>query len=147
MAQKESFTPSLPEDLGFTSSLDLEKAFNMNQRNFETVGEINQCFCKAMQTCNEELMVFGSDRLKKDFAIPQQLAECKTPQDVINVYNDFFQTALKQYTEEATTLAKIANIFTKEAFDSLQHQAGDVIVAEEVEESEEDDTPAKTAKK
>ncbi len=120
MAQKPPATPS--GDFTFTPPLDLETAFSMNQRNIDAVGEMNQKLYKAMQTCNEELVSFGSRRLKQDFAIPQQLAECKTPNEVVNFYSEFFQTAFKQYSDEANTLAQIANNFTKETFDSFQHE-------------------------
>ncbi len=121
MAQKTPATPTTSE-FTFTPPLDLETAFSMNQRNIDAVGEMNQKLYKAMQTCNEELMSFGSRRLQQDFAIPQQLAECKTPNEVVSLYSEFFQTAFKQYSDEANTLAQIANNFTKEAFDSLQHE-------------------------
>lgn len=132
MAQKTSAPPT-PNEFTFNPPFDLETAFSMNQRNLDAVGEMNQKLYKAMQTCNEELMSFGSRRLKQDFAIPQQLAECKTPNEVVNFYSDFFQTAFKQYSDEANALAKIANDFTKEAFDSLQQEME--IVAETADPS------------
>ncbi|MAL78824.1 MAG: hypothetical protein CMN55_06865 [Sneathiella sp.] len=74
---------------------------------FEAAVKQNEKIVKIMQVWGEEVLNFGTDRLKEDMAIPAQLAECKTPQEVMNVYTNFFQTAFRQYTEEASRLGDL----------------------------------------
>ena len=83
---------------------DVEAMFGMNQKLY-----------KMMMSCNEELISFGRNRLKEDLDMPQKLAGCKTPQDMMNVYLGFYQTAVKQYADEAGELTRICNEMTAEA--------------------------------
>ena len=87
--------------------------FKLPPVDYKAALEMNQKLFKAMQVYNEELLKFGNDRLKHDLAIPQQLAECKTAQDFVGVYTKFFETALKQYAEEAKTLSSIYTVFAE----------------------------------
>jgi hypothetical protein len=86
---------------------DVEALFGMNRK-----------FCKAMLVCNDELMNFGRNRLKEDLDLPQKLAECKSPQDVVSVYLGFYQDAVKQYTDEAGNLTKICTEMAAEPLEA-----------------------------
>jgi hypothetical protein len=88
--------------------------------NVEAYFDINQKFYRMMTSCNDELMSFGRNRLKEDLDMPQKLAECKTPQDVMNVYFGFYQTALKQYADEAGELTRICTEMTSSAPESFK---------------------------
>jgi Phasin protein len=112
------------------SPFDFQSAFEMNRKNLETASVMNQKLYEALRVYNEELVKFGSIRLKEDFDIPQQLSECKTAQDFVTVYTDFFQTALKQYSDEANALAKIYSQATGETFESIKQQADSALLAE-----------------
>ncbi|MCF8465946.1 MAG: phasin family protein [Sneathiella sp.] len=103
MAQKSSPTSQDKTLFSFAPPMDLQATMDINQK-----------LLKAMQVYNEELVTFGNNRLKEDLAVSQKLAECKTAQDFIGVYTDFYQRALKQYAEEAQTLANIYTVFTSE---------------------------------
>ncbi|MZR31919.1 phasin family protein [Sneathiella litorea] len=81
----------------------------------EAMAGMNQKFYKLMMTCNEELMTFGRNRLKQDMDMPQKLASCKTPQEMMDVCLAFYQTAFKQYSDEAGELTKICSDMSAEA--------------------------------
>jgi hypothetical protein len=48
---------------------------------------------------------FVSDRFNKDLALPQQLAACKTVNDVYLLYSEFWQQVAKDYAAEFTAVA------------------------------------------
>ncbi|MAZ03745.1 MAG: hypothetical protein CMN56_11470 [Sneathiella sp.] len=104
-------TPSNEMDLsGLVVPMNMETLFGMNQKIYKT-----------MMACNDELMSFGRARLKEDLDIPQKLANCKSPQDVMGVYVSFYQEAVKQYTHEAGNLTKIcSDLATVHAEDAKQ---------------------------
>ncbi len=83
--------------------------------NVEAMAGMNQKFYKMMMTCNEELMAFGNNRLKEDMDMPQKLAGCKTPQEMMGVCLGFYQTAVKQYADEAGELTRICTEMSAEA--------------------------------
>jgi hypothetical protein len=56
---------------------------------------------KAWMEIMNESARFVADRLQKDVEAQQALLQCKTPEDVVEVQTEFFQTAMTQYTEEA----------------------------------------------
>lgn len=70
----------------------------------ETVIEQNEKFAQLIQNWGEEMLSFGTCRLKENIAVPRQLAGCTTPEEVVNVYMNFFNTAFRQYSEEAVRL-------------------------------------------
>ncbi|TNE37147.1 MAG: phasin family protein, partial [Alphaproteobacteria bacterium] len=84
----------------------------------EVANRLNQKFLKAVHSYNDELLTFSSTRLKEDIAVSQKLSECKSPEEVVRVYTSFIQTAFRQYTEEATNLMHLYNIFTDETIAS-----------------------------
>ncbi|MCF8468577.1 MAG: phasin family protein [Sneathiella sp.] len=109
MAEKTVASANGAEILDLAVPFDIESLFGMNQK-----------FCKTMMVCNEELITFGRNRLKEDLDVPQKLAECKSPQDVMNVYLGFYQTALKQYTDEASHLTKICTEMNAESLEPVE---------------------------
>lgn len=122
MAQKISVTDEGSIPFNFNVPFDFKSTFDVNQKSLETAGKMNRKLCEAMQECNEELVNFGSNRLKEDFSVSLQLAECETVQDFVSVYTDFFQTAVKQYTEEANKLTRLYNVFTDETISAGENQ-------------------------
>lgn len=83
--------------------------------NVVAMAGMNQKFYKAMLSRNEELLTFGRNRLKAELDMPQKLAECKSPQEMMSVCLGFYQTAFKQYTDEAAHITKICTEMTAQA--------------------------------
>ena len=104
MTEKTVSSGNGKELQGLGVPFDVEALYGMNQK-----------FYKMMVSCNEELMTFGRNRLKEDLDMPQKLAECKTPQEMANVCIGFYQTAFKQYADEASQISRICAKVTAEA--------------------------------
>ncbi len=49
---------------------------------------------------------FLGDRVAKDVALPEQLAACKSANDVYLVYSQFWQQTAKDYANEFTTITR-----------------------------------------
>lgn len=112
MTEKTVSTGNGEELQGIGVPFDVETLFGMNQKIYRT-----------MMACNDELMTFGRNRLKEDMDMPQKLAECKTPQDVMGVYVNFYQEAVKQYTHEASSLTKICSDLAKTQTEDVKQAA------------------------
>lgn len=59
----------------------------------------------ATEEIAQSWLRFVGDRLAKDAAFPQQLASCKTIDDVYQVYAQFWQQAASDYGKGFTTFA------------------------------------------
>lgn len=62
---------------------------------------------EAWQQIMQESVRFLTRRLEKDFAAQQSFLTCKSPLDVVRLQTEFCQTALEDYSEEATRMVEI----------------------------------------
>ncbi len=62
---------------------------------------------EAWQQIMQECVRFLTRRLEKDFAAQQSFLACKSPLDVVRLQTEFCQTALEDYTEEASRMVGI----------------------------------------
>lgn len=109
-----------------TPTLGLDYLMNLNRPAFEAMSEINGRFLEQITAINSEWSRFLQQRFEEDFSLPQQLSQCRTPQDWFRVYSEFMQTAVQQYQAEFASIARMGQSFTTET-------AG--IVREKVEEA------------
>ena len=129
--------------------LDFSSVMDMNQGTIDTVGEMNQKMYEGLSRYNAEMLKFVNSRLKEDFAVPQNLMTCKTPQEVYNVYTEFFQTAVKQYLSEAERLTTLGGGVAGAALQTMEHQVEGACKAADVaikKASDGDNKKAKPAK-
>ena len=61
---------------------------------------------KTLSNCQGKYAAFINQRLSEDFAMPQRLSGCKTPMEVMDVWADFYSTAMSNYTDHARNLAE-----------------------------------------
>ncbi len=109
-----------------TMPFDFKSFLNMNNNAIDSMGEVNQKLYEGVSAYNEEVVNFVNGRLKEDFAVPKQLMNCETPQQVYGVYMDFFQKAAQQYLSEAERLTSLGSKIAGETFQAMEHQAEEV---------------------
>ena len=79
----------------------------MKHQDFRSISGPNGGLHESMVALNTEWIRLMNQRLTEDFAMPQQLAKCKTLQDAWSVYGAFCQKAAAQYLEAFQRLAKV----------------------------------------
>ena len=72
-----------------------------------------------LSALNKTWVSFVNRRLKEDLAMPQQLATCKTLQDMYGVYRGFFQNAMADYQAEFEELSKLGKTMTEETVPNM----------------------------
>lgn len=105
-----------------TAPVDVDSFVAFNRDAIESVGELNKRLTENFAVCREEAVSFFGRRLKHDFDMPQQLMACKTPQEVYDVYMDFFQTARKDYLEEVGRLAELSTNIASSSLGVMERQ-------------------------
>jgi hypothetical protein len=115
-------------DLGnWTMPLGVEAMIQMQRPTLSAMAEVNTRLYESIATANREWTSFVNRRLKEDLAVPQQLAECRTPQDLFRVYAQFFQNACSQYQSRLEQMTKFSQSITENTMQALQSRPGETM--------------------
>ena len=76
-------------------------------KQFETALRWNAQAFAAYSTIGSELQGFVARRINEDFALVRAVSQCRTPQELVTAYTDFWRKAAEDYGKEVTTLAKL----------------------------------------
>ena len=119
MAEK---TDSLASDamapFGFDAMMQMQRPVlaamaEMNGRLYESITEVNKEWATFVNQC-----------LKEDFAVSQQLAECRTAQDLYQVYAQFFQNTWAQYQSGLERMTKLSKAIAEHSLQSPSWEPG-----------------------
>jgi Phasin protein len=64
-------------------------------------------------TIATEWQGFVSRRLQEDLTLTQRLSQCRTPEQILAAYTDFWHKAVEEYGKELTTMTKLATGVTR----------------------------------
>lgn len=56
---------------------------------------------------------FVSHRVQEDFTLTQRLSHCRTPEQILAAYTDFWHKAAEDYGKELTTMTKLVTGVTR----------------------------------
>ena len=120
MAEKIGKEPSdVIAPFGFQAMMEMQRPA------FTAVAELNGKLYESIAAVNREWASLINRRLKEDLAVPQQLAECKTVQDLYRVYAQFFENACAHYQSGFEQMSKLGRSITENAIQSLQSHSDD----------------------
>jgi hypothetical protein len=97
-----------------------EAVVEMQRPTLTAMADVNSRLFECIAAVNNEWASFVNRRLKEDLAVPQQLAQCKTIQDLYQVYAQFFQNACDQYQSGLEQMTKLSQSIAENALQSLQ---------------------------
>jgi hypothetical protein len=97
-----------------------EAVIEMQRPALTAMADVNSRLFEGIAAVNKEWASFVNRRLKEDLAVPQQLAQCKTIQDMYQVYAQFFQNACSQYQSGLEHMTKLSQSLAETTLQSLQ---------------------------
>jgi hypothetical protein len=103
----------------------VEALMEMQRPAFTAIAEANTRLYESIAAANSEWASYVNRRLKEDLAMPQQLAECRTMQDLFRVYTQFFQNACSQYQSGLGEMTKLSQAMAENALQTLQSRSGE----------------------
>jgi len=104
---------------------DFERMLEMQRPAVKAMAELNSGLYESIAAVNKEWGSFVNRRLKEDFALPEQLAACKTAQDMFRVCANYFQNACSDYQSEFGEMTKFNTSIAKDTMTALQsHMKG-----------------------
>jgi Phasin protein len=104
----------MPMPLGFEALMEMQRPAltamaQMNGKVYDNLAAINRTW-----------VTFLNRRLKEELAMPQNLAGCKTVQDMYGVYSEFFQTAVADYQSEFEQMTKLGKSLADDTLQAVQ---------------------------
>ena len=110
-------------DMGFppmTLPFNFESLMELNRPALNAMAQMNGKVYDGLATLNKNWVAFINRRLKEDLAVPQQLASCKTVQDMYGVYAEFFQNACSDYQSELEQITKLGKSLADDTLQAMQ---------------------------
>jgi hypothetical protein len=110
-------------DFGFPPMMlpfNLESLMELNRPALNAMAQMNGKVYDGLATMNKNWVAFINRRLKEDLAMRQQLAACKTVQDMYGVYAEFFQNACSDYQSEFEQMTKIGKSLADDTIQAIQ---------------------------
>jgi hypothetical protein len=110
-------------DMGFPPMMlpfNFESLMELNRPALNAMAQMNGKVYDGLATMNKNWVAFINRRLKEDLAMPQQLAACKTVQDMYGVYAEFFQNACSDYQSEFEQMTKIGKSLADDTMQAIQ---------------------------
>jgi hypothetical protein len=110
---ENGFTPmTLP--FGFEALMELQRPA------LAAMAQVNDRMYDGIAALNKSWVAFLNRRLKEELAVPQQLAACKTVQEMYGVYSEFFQTAYADYQSEFEQVSKLGKSLADDTLQVMQ---------------------------
>jgi hypothetical protein len=108
------------ETANWMTPFGIEAMIEIQRPTLTAMAEANTRLYESIAAANREWASFVNRRLKEDLAVPQQLAECRTAQDLYRIYAQFFQNACSQYQSGLEQMTKLGQSIAENALQGLQ---------------------------
>jgi len=112
--RSDTALPPMMLPFGFDAFIEL------NRPALQAMAQVNGKMYDGIATWNKNWVAFLNRRLKEDLAVPQQLAACKTVQDMCGVYAGFFQNACAHYQSELEQMTKLSKSLADDTLQAIQ---------------------------
>lgn len=99
---------------------NFESFMELNRPALNAMAQMNGKVYDGLAAMNKNWIAFINRRLKEDLAVPQQLASCKSVQDMYGVYAEFFQNACSDYQTEFEQMTKLGKSLADDTLQVLQ---------------------------
>ena len=100
--------------------IGIDALMEFNRPALTAIAQMNGKVYDGIAAMNRHWVDFVNRRLKEDLAVPQQLATCKTVQDMYGVYAEFFQTACADYQSSFEQMTKLGKSLADDTVHAVQ---------------------------
>jgi hypothetical protein len=98
---------------------NFESLLELNRPALSAMAQMNGKVYDGIAAMNKNWVAFINRRLKEDLAMPQQLAACKTVQEMYGVYAEFFQNACSDYQSEIEQMTKLGKSLADDTIQAI----------------------------
>ena len=109
-----------------TPPFDAARMMENNQRAMRAALEAQNHGLQHAARIGTSMFEFLQRRLQRDAELAQRLGSVKAPQDAYEAYHDFFDLAVREYSDEFSALATLYADQTKEVMQDAERQVGEM---------------------
>ncbi len=104
-------------------SPDPEDLIEENRRSMETFVQANAALLDGMAALSAEMLAFGNKRFSANIERSQSLAGCEDSEQAFEVQTEFFESAVRQYLDQANNVMMIMSSISRSFWGPLGSQA------------------------
>ena len=105
-----------PEDLP-------EDLIEENRRSMEAFVQANAAVLDGMAALSAEMLTFGNKRFSANIERSQSLAGCEDAEQAFQVQTEFFESAVRQYLDQANNMMMIMSSISRSFWGPLESQS------------------------
>ena len=94
-----------------------------NRRSLEAFVRANAAVLDGMAALSAEMLAFGNKRLSANIERSQTLAGCQDIEQAFQVQSEFFESAVRQYLDQANHVMTIMATISRSMWGPLEAQA------------------------
>lgn len=103
-------------------SSDSEDLMEENRRSLEAFVRANAAVLDGMAALSAEMLSFGNKRLSANIERSQSLAGCRDAEQAFQVHTEFFESAVRQYLDQANHVMTIMATISRSLWAPLEAQ-------------------------
>lgn len=110
-------------EVGFPSFLvpfGIEALMELNRPAWTAMAQVNGKVYANLAAMNKSWAEFLNRRLKKELGVPEQLAACKSLQEMYSVYAEYLQSAVTDYQTELKEMSKLGKTLADDTLQAMQ---------------------------
>ncbi len=104
-------------------SPDPEDLIEENRRSMEAFVQANAALLDGMTALSAEMLAFGNKRFSANIERSQSLAGCEDAEQAFEVQTEFFESAVRQYLDQANNVMMIMSSISRSFWGPLGSQA------------------------
>ena len=102
------------------ASTDHEDLLEENRRSLEAFVQANAAVLDGMAALSAEMLAFGNKRLSANIERSQSLASCEDMEQAFQVQTEFFESAVRQYLDQANNVMTIMATISRSFWTPLE---------------------------
>jgi hypothetical protein len=96
---------------------------DLNRPALAAMAQMNGKVYANLAAMNQSWADFVNRRLKEDLGVPQQLAACKSAQEMYDVCAEFVHTAMSDWQTEFEQMSRLGKTLTDDAIEAMRTPA------------------------
>jgi hypothetical protein len=102
------------------ATADPEELIEENRRSLEAFVRANAAVLDGMAALSAEMLSFGNKRLSANIERSQSLAGCRDIEQAFQVHTEFFESAVRQYLDQANHVMTIMTTISRSIWAPLE---------------------------
>ena len=107
----------------FLVPFGIQTLMELNRPAWTAMAQVNGKVYENLAAMNKSWAEFLNRRLKKELGVPEQLAGCKSLQEMYGVYAEYLQSAVTDYQAELKEMSKLGKTLADDTMQAMQARA------------------------